>query len=246
MKIIIYIVIFRRFFCLSSFIVSSNEVRVDVSRFVDLSHVIENGMPVYPGDPEPLIEKESSIEEDGVNLTRLVTGSHVGTHVDAPLHFVEGGSSLDEIPLSTLIGEGVVLDLSYKEVGSGISREDFEKFSSLIRRGDIVLVYTGTSDHWGEEGWDYRKFSYIEESGAKWLLEKGVKMVGIDCMSVEKFGYSEPITHLLLLSAGVPLIESLSKRLGELAGKRGFVICLPLKLGGVDGGPARVIACPIE
>ena len=231
---------------MSSFVVSSDGVRVDVFRFVDLSHVIENGMPVYPGDPEPLLEKVASIEEEGVNLTRLVTGSHVGTHVDAPLHFVEGGFSLDEISLSTLIGEGVVLDLSYKGVGSGVSWEDFEKFSYLVREGDIVLVYTGTSDHWGEEGWDYKKFSFIEESGARWLLEKGVKMVGIDCMSVEKFGFSEPVTHRLLLSSGVPLIESLSKRLGELAGKRVFVICLPLKLGGVDGGPARVIACAIE
>ncbi len=231
---------------MGSFIVYSDKVRVDVSRFVDLSHVIENGMPVYPGDPEPLLEKVASIEEEGVNLTRIVTGSHVGTHVDAPIHFVEGGSSLDEIPLSTLIGEGVVLDLSYKEVGSGLFREDFEKFSYLVREGDIVLVYTGTSDHWGEEGWDYRKFSYIEESGAKWLLEKGVKMVGIDCMSVEKFGFSEPVTHRLLLGSGVPLIESLSKRLRDLVGMRVFVICLPLKLVGVDGGPARVIACPIE
>lgn len=231
---------------LGSFVVSFDGVKIDVSCFVDLSHVIEGGMPVYPGDPEPLLEKLSSIEEDGVNLTRLVMGSHVGTHVDAPLHFIEGGSSLDEIPLSTLIGEGVVLDLSYKGVGSGISWEDFDKFSSLVKQGDIVLVYTGTSDHWGEEGWDYRKFSYIEESGAKWLLDKGVKMVGIDCMSVEKFGSSEPVTHRLLLSAGVPLIESLSKKLGELAGKRVFVICLPLRIGDVEGGPVRVIACPIE
>ena len=231
---------------LGSFIVSFDEVKVDVSRFFDLSHVIENGMPVYPGDPEPSVERVASLDEEGVNLTRLVMGSHVGTHIDAPIHFVEGGSSLDEIPLSTLIGEGVVLDLSYREVGTGLSWEDFEKFSSLVKEGDIVLIYTGTSDHWGEEGWDYRRFTYIEESGAKWLLEKGVKMVGIDCMSFEKFGFSEPVVHRLLLGNDVPLIESLSKRMVELVGKRVFVICLPLKLKGVDGGPARVIACPIE
>jgi kynurenine formamidase len=183
--------------------------------------------------------------KDGVNLSDIEMGAHTGTHVDAPIHFIEGGAGVGELPVEQYVGEAVVLDLSYKPSGSAITENDLKRFKKLIKKGDIVLLYTGMSTHWNEK-WASTNYTYIGENAAKWLVDKGVKTVGIDFLSVEKYGVEEPKTHRILLGSGVTIIESLSSELKRFVGERIFLVCLPLKIEGSDGAPARAIAYTFE
>jgi arylformamidase len=217
----------------------------DAAGAVDLSETIENGMTVYPGDAVPKVSRFKSLEKDGVNLSVMTLGSHTGTHVDAPRHFVKGGTPVDRLPLEALVGEASVLDLSDIPPGGEITIRALRSHAEEVRRGDIVLLYTGMSRKWGEE--EARKsITYIGREAAGWLVRSGAKAVGIDYLSVEKFGARVPAAHVTLLSHGVPIVETLNKNLSQFVGQRVFFVCLPIKVGGCDGAPARAIAYPLE
>jgi arylformamidase len=223
---------------------STMQIKMNIGKAVDLTHTISKGMTTYVGDPKPDIKQVKKLEHDGVNLSRLKLGSHTGTHIDAPHHFVSNGITVDELDPEAFCGQAVVLDLSNKKPGSGITASDLKRFTSSIKPGDIVLLYTGMSEHWGEQ-WARRKFTYLDEGGAAWLLQRKVKVVGIDYLSVEKFASKENLTHKKLLGNGVLIIESLNKNLRKFLGKRIFLMCLPIKTKGTDGAPARVLAYPL-
>ena len=211
---------------------------------MDLTQTIENGMTVYVGDAVPKISSFKRLDRDGVNLSVMTLGSHTGTHVDAPKHFVKGGRALDKLPVEELIGEAVVLDFSYIRAGGEITMSDLERNTDRVGRGDIALLYTGLSRRWRDPG-ARKTITHLSGDAAQWLVDKGVKAVGIDYLSVEKFGAEVPVAHLALLSHGIPIIESLNKKLSRLAGRRVLFFCLPIKLGGCDGAPARAIAYPL-
>ncbi len=215
-------------------------------RAVDLTHELANGMPVYPGDPMPSFESAATLEKNGVNLTRLTLGSHTGTHTDAPVHFIKGGIGIDEIPPSSLIGEALVVDLSNKPLGSGITDSDLKVvLEGKILDDVIVLFYTGSSDHWGEASVN-SNYTYLTQNAAEYLVSRKVRAVGIDFLSVEKFKAPEPVVHRTLLGNGIFIIESLSSALKQFAGKSILLINLPIKLQGGDGAPSRSIAVPIS
>ena len=212
----------------------------------DLTHNLRNGMPVYPGDPTPSFEKYSTLAKDGVNLTRIIMGSHTGTHIDAPRHFISDGIGIDRISPSQLIGEAYVADLSKKSIGSGITSKDLEReLGGKIANSDIVVLYTGCSEHWGEEEIS-RDYTYLTRDAAEYFVSKRVRAVGIDFLSVEKFKASEPIVHRILLGNGIFIIESLSSAVKQFVGNRILMVCLPIKLRDGDGAPSRVIAVPIR
>jgi arylformamidase len=216
----------------------------DFKNAVDLTHVLENGMPVYPGDPAPVFESYATLSKNGVNLTRLIMGSHTGTHIDAPRHFIDNGIGIDKILPDKLIGEGYVADLSRKPIGSGISSEDLQAYDRHIRPDDIVICYTGCSDHWDEDQ-VRTNYTFLTEDGADHIVSKKARAVGIDYLSVEKFKAKDPIAHKTLLRNGVFIIESLSNAVKLLVGQRVLMICLPIKLKNGDGAPSRVLAVPI-
>lgn len=217
---------------------------IDVGDAIDLTNTIENGMTVYVGDPVPKISSFRRLARDGVNVSRISLGSHTGTHVDAPSHFIRGGKAVDDLPVESFVGEAVVIDFSRKQAGSAITSSDLERHSTKIRRGLIVLLYTGFSKRWRDPS-ARRKFTYLGGDAAGWLVKKGVKAVGIDYLSVEAFGAKHPVSHVTLLSHGIPIIESLNRNLSKLVGRRILFVCLPLKLGGLDGAPSRAIAYPL-
>lgn len=203
-------------------------------------------MPIYPGDPSPSFEKYSTLEKDGVNLTKLTMGSHTGTHLDAPRHFIPDGIGIDQIPPEKLIGEAYVADLSKTPIGSGITSKDLRReLDKKIVKDDIVVVYTGCSEHWGDAA-IARAYTYLTGDAADYLVSKKVRAVGIDFLSVEKFDSPEPVAHKTLLGNGIFIIESLSGALKQLVGKKVLLICLPVKLQDGDGAPARVVAVPIR
>jgi arylformamidase len=212
----------------------------------DLTHHLRNGMPVYPGDPSPSFENYSTLEKNGVNLTKIIMGSHTGTHLDAPRHFIRDGIGIDRIPPQKLIGEAYVVDLSTKVIGSGITSKDLRlRLEDQIAEDDIVLVYTGCSEHWGDKSIE-RGYTYLTGEAADYLVSKGVRAVGIDCLSVERFKAPEPVVHKTLLGSGVFIIESLSSAVRQFVDKRILMICMPIKLQDGDGAPSRVVAIPIR
>ncbi len=222
----------------------------DFESAVDLTQELENDMPVYPGDPIPVFKRTKTISKNGVNLSDLNLGSHTGTHIDAPRHFFEEGTPLDKIPVSDFIGEAIVLDLSFKTVGEGISPEDLERAlaktsSSNLKVGDIVLCFTGCSRLWGRPEVN-SNFTYLTAEGAKLLVSKMVRAVGIDFLSIEKFGSKTHDTHKELLGHGVFIVESLSKELERFLNQRILFMCFPIKFKDGDGAPCRAVAVPIS
>ncbi len=203
-------------------------------------------MPIYPGDPPPAFASYATLEKDGVNVTRLTLGSHTGTHLDAPKHFIQDGIGIDQIPPNKLVGEAYVTDLSNKPIGSGITAQDLrQKLDGRVAEDDIVVCYTGCSEHWGDETVT-RNYTYLTAEAADYLVSKRVRAVGIDFLSVEKFKAPDPVVHKTLLGNRIFIVESLNKATKQFVGSRILMICMPIKLQNGDGAPARVVAVPIN
>ncbi len=196
---------------------------------IDATVSIRPGMVTYPGDPAVRLERVSSIADGAVaNLSRLDFGVHSGTHVDAPLHFVDGGTSAESLPLDVLIGAARVVDATSVE-----RRLDEAALAELELRGDRILFKTRNSELWARD--DFADdFVSLTADGAAFLLARGVRLVGIDYLSI-----GDEAAHLALLGAGVVTIEGLDLRQVEPGEYE--LICAPLKLVGSDGAPARVL-----
>ncbi len=219
-------------------------MKYDFKKAVDLTHDLANGMPIYPGDPAPSFESYATISRNGVNLTRITMGSHTGTHIDAPRHFIQEGITIDQIPIAKLIGEAYVADLSNIPIGGAIGPVDLRsKLEGKLSEGDIVICYTGCSDHWFDEA--VRKdYTYLTEEAARYLVTKKISGIGIDFLSVEKFGAKDAVAHKTLLVNGIFIIESISNAIKQFVAQKVLLVSLPIRILGADGAPARVIAVP--
>lgn len=195
---------------------------------IDLSVVINEQTPAYPGDPKIAIEKIGEFTKDGYNDHKISFGIHSsGTHIDAPNHMVEGGKTLDQIPIDQFIGRGRLVE------GLGLAKVK----QTGIEAGDIVLFHTGMSKVYHRPDYYADNRPAMTEEVANYLVEKKVKMIGLDMCSPDK----EPFpVHRILLGAGILIIENLTN-LDQLAGKEFTIYALPIKLT-LDGAPARVIA----
>jgi arylformamidase len=203
----------------------------------DLSVPIHPGMPVWPKDPGVSLPLARSIARgDGANVTRIEMGAHTGTHMDAPFHFVPDGTGIDQLPLETIIGPCRVFDLT--DIPGHIDRVAVERcdLSGVTR----ALFKTRNSQRWarGEMAFD-QNFIAIVADGAQLLVERGVKLAGVDYLSVEPFGSKQHPVHHILLGAGVIIVEGLN--LSAVPTGDYELIALPLRLRGADGSPARVI-----
>jgi len=199
-------------------------------RIIDLSVPINEETPVYPGDPRPRISPAGILEKDGYTDHIISFGIHLGTHIDAPMHMIEGGAGLKDIPVGQFTGRG-----RYIRVANEFSLEDVKVAG--IQAGDIVLFDTGMGERYNEADY-FVKFPAMSEEVADYLVEQKVKMVGLDTGSADnQEGF--PI-HKVLLGGGVLIIENLTN-LRSLSGKEFIVYALPIRLE-IDGAPARVIA----
>ncbi len=201
------------------------------SKMIDISTSITEDMAVYKGDPVPVFEWAKKIPENASFVTRMSFGAHTGTHVDTPLHFKQGAASLDQVPLSAFVGEAIVVDASAEKEKVSL---DLLKAAG-IKKGDIVLLKTrNSSEHvWRED------FIYLDAEAAAYLAKNGVKTVGVDGLSVDKFRSGNHPTHHALLDHDVNIIEGL--RLKDVQAGRYFLVCLPLKLKGREAAPARAV-----
>jgi len=202
----------------------------------DISVGVSPEIPVWPGDPPVVLERVKSIENgDEANVSHVQSGVHVGTHIDAPIHFIEGGATVDAIPLKSLLGRAYVVDLRKANVLDAATLES----ARIPPRTRRLLFKTRNSELWtsGESNFK-RDFVAVDASGAEWLVKKGVKLVGVDYLSVAPFN-DGVATHRILLEAGVVVVEGLN--LARVAKGRYTLYCLPVKLMGSDGAPARAV-----
>jgi arylformamidase len=205
-------------------------------RTYDITLTISPDLPTWPGDPGIEIKRVEKIEDgSNANVTRLDIGVHTGTHVDAPYHFLQDGVTIDKINLSLLTGRAYVLYLpDVDEITAAVLEE-----AQIPPRTRRVLFKTRNSELWAEGETDFKTdFVGLSEDGAEYLVRRGVKLVGMDYLSIAPFKKSRP-THERLLEAGVVVVEGLN--LTEVEQGRYTIYCLPLKIANSDGAPARAI-----
>jgi arylformamidase len=206
-------------------------------RIYDISLTVKPDLPTWPGDPPIVVDRFVKKEEGNPNnVTRISMCAHAGTHVDAPFHFLGGDTAtIDQLSLKTLTGRVYVLELLSDEL---ITAKALEK-ADIPPRTRRLIFKTRNSALWSNPSHPFKtEFVSLSPDGAQFLVERGVKLVGVDYLSVAP--YADPIpTHEILLKAGVVIIEGLN--LSEVSQGRYSLYCLPLKLAGSDGAPARAI-----
>lgn len=198
-------------------------------------------LTVYDGLRGVEIQPCTRLEQAGFNTTNLMLYSHSGTHMDAPLHFLADGDTIDHTPLSKCCGTAVVIDLSHKQPNSFITIADLRPYQDKVQAGSRLLLRTDWDLH--AEASDYRtSFPRISIELAHWLAERGVWLIGLETPSVASLQDKEELTavHQALLSHDIVIVESLTN-LRELPEEVIFV-ALPLKILGGDGSPVRAMA----
>jgi arylformamidase len=203
---------------------------ISMFKLYDISMTIHSGMQVYKNKEEkkPILKNVSNFQTGKAYETVLTLDAHTGTHIDAPLHMVENGATMDSIDLESLVGPARVLDLTH--VVDGISQSDLEPFA--IQAGEWLLFKTRNS---ASEEFDF-EFIYLKEDGAQYLHGLKVKGVGTDGLGIER---AQPnyATHRTLLGAGIHVVEGL--RFKDVPAGNYFMVIAPLKLAGIEAAPAR-------
>jgi arylformamidase len=207
-----------------------------VSRAIDVSVPVHQGMPVYRGNPPVKARRTMTLAREGVTLSEYCLGSHTGTHVDAPIHFIQGGAGIDRLDLDRFHGPAWVADL--RRVRKGIGAAALAR-AGIPRGTRRVLLRTANSRLWHPVRPFRTDFVYLEAEGARWLIERGVRLVGIDYLSIEGFGVQGAPTHHALLGAGIPILEGLD--LSRAAPGRYLLSAVPVRWRDADGAPTRAV-----
>lgn len=207
-----------------------------MTKIYDVSVPIRDGGLTYPGNPEIHISLQQSVALGaGANVSNVSFGSHTGTHVDAERHFFDDGQGVDQIPLETLMGPAAVLE--YGSEVTAVRRADLE--GQDLAGVERVLLKTRNSAYLTQDPAFHKDYTYLAPDGAEYLVSLGVKLVGIDYLSIEQFHSGHHRTHLTLLGAHVVIVEGLN--LADVPAGRYNLYCLPIKIAGCDGAPARAV-----
>ena len=208
-----------------------------MTRIYDISLTVTPQLPVWPGDPPVELERVAKMEDGSdANVSRMNMGVHTGTHVDAPYHFIADGYAVEDLPLNVLVGAAEVIQIPENE---DHITADVLRRANLQPGVERVLFKTRNNRIWTEQRAEFQKdFIAISPDAAEWLVEHGVRLVGIDYLSVAPFDDPVP-THRILLGGRVVALEGLN--LSQVAAGSYTLYCLPMKLGGSDGAPARAI-----
>ena len=151
-----------------------------IKRVYDLTQPLYHNCPGWPDYPPPTVERMAFIPHDICNVEKLYINTHTGTHIDVPYHFFSDGKTLDQVPVDTWIGEGIVVDFSSKEDKEIITAGDLEKAAAHMINSDIVMLYTGRGKHRGFSEKYLKNWPSVDESGARWLVDHGAKIIGIE------------------------------------------------------------------
>lgn len=205
------------------------------NKLIDISVTVRSGMVHWPGDPAIKISSIYSIRKgDAANVSEINMGSHTGTHMDAPYHFIQQAKGIDQMPLDSTIGKARVIEIRDPH---SIKPEELKKHR--IRRGERILFKTRNSSRFWKKDSFVKDFVYISLEAAKFLARQRIKTVGVDALSVGGYKEDGAATHRVILKAGIWIIEGLDLSRAQAGDYE--LICLPLKLSHGDGAPARAI-----
>lgn len=203
-----------------------------MEELIDLTHTMVDMLPVYPGDDATRIFQTKKLEQDGYNYHRLETGMHSGTHIDFPMHMLNSSQYASDFPLQNFIGNGCILDVRNQPVIK--MKKDY---IDIIPGNSVLLLFTGQDRLFGSDEY-FSNTPVIDEEFALFLIEKKIKILGIDSPSPDRFPF---MIHKLLLNNGIPILENLTN-LEQLLDKPSFeVIAFPLKIR-ADASLLRAVA----
>lgn len=202
--------------------------------YFDISTPMHEDMPVWPEDPPFRLKKIKSFAKgDGVNVSKIKCCLHSGTHVDAPLHYVDGGKAVDELDLDSLVGAACVVNL---EGVKSVTAQDLEKLD-IAEDINRILIRTSNSKHLKDKKF-WKEYVSLTEDAATWIVERGMRLVGVDYLSIAPYEDGEKI-HKILLENDVVVVEGLN--LDNIKSGIYDLTCLPIRIKGVEGAPARAI-----
>lgn len=213
------------------------------SRIYDLSQPVFNNCPQYPDtNPRPAqVKLFYMLAVEGVNKEIVQISTHTGTHMDAPFHFFDDGETIDRVPLETYVGNATILDLRDKKPGTSIERADVERCAGQIAADDIVLLNTGGGHRRSNTKAFLTEYVYLSGEAAQYLVDRGVKGVGIDAVSMG--GYNDPRAgqppHRILLGNGKFIAEELYFPDEVMDGRKRLFVAAPVKLQGCSGAWTR-------
>lgn len=215
--------------------ISGMDIGEKMRGWIDVSLPLTSGMTVWPGDPEVRIETVEALGKGGeANLSRMTLGLHAGTHVDAPLHFLEDGASIDALPPDALVGPARVIAVADP---IAVTRAELEGID--VREGERILLRTRNSQHPGRYAPD---LVGLDVSAASFLAARRPRAVGIDGLSISRAGFEAEV-HRVLLRAGIWIVEGLD--LSAAAPGNYDLLCLPLLIPGAEAAPARAFLRPV-
>ncbi|KAK7434545.1 hypothetical protein VKT23_020154 [Stygiomarasmius scandens] len=217
---------------------------------IDLSHKLDTNMVSWPGLPTFECCPLATVTKDGFSLRKVSMGTHLGTHVDAPSHFIANGANIDEIPVERLFGPSLIVDVSHKKEREAITwEEDIKPLEGQISEETILLFYTGWSKHYtSASSTQYYQHPYLDIRAAEEIAKRRIKVVGLDFASPDDSGKGVeggfPV-HRIILGAGIPIVENLTNlgKLMESTGtdSRAIVTLVPLNYAGSDGAQVRAL-----
>lgn len=208
-------------------------------RIIDLTHIIDENMSVFPGTNPPVLNRKYTIEEHGFRESEITMFSHTGTHIDAPAHMLMNGATLDELPVEQFIGKAIVVDLGDLS-NKVIELRDILSYEEKIKAVDFVIIRSGWDKYWGSEDY-YKGFPALSDEAAKWISEFDLKGIGIDAISIDAMDSKTFSIHNSLLNRGMIIIENLTN-LSAIEKEFFMISILPLKIKSADGSSVRAIA----
>ncbi|KAG5638444.1 hypothetical protein H0H81_012661 [Sphagnurus paluster] len=219
---------------------------MDPTSIVDLSHRLDSNVQIYPGDPHYSCTPYTTVAKDGYSVHALSLGTHTGTHIDAPSHFFADGKPVDQIPLESLIGPLVVIDLTDLDLQDRqkITWADIAPSAAHIRTGVVLVLHTGWAAHWGTP--KYYAHPFLAREAAERILAAGVRVLCVDTLSPDETPYEGEGgengygTHEVILGAGGIIAENITN-ITALDGQN-WIALIPLNLEGCDGAPVRAFA----
>lgn len=206
-------------------------------KLFDMTHLIKEDMPVFPGTERPILKIANTIEKDGFKETLMSMFSHTGTHMDAPSHIFEDRKNLDEFDIAYFSGEAFVMDFSQKQMGEKIDIDEVSKYEEKINRSDYVIIRTGWDRYWGMDEY-YQEFPVLTKEATEYIVQKKIRGIGLDTISLDSMKDSLLQNHRIVLSSDMVIIENLTGL--EVFGEELFTVYfMPLKYKAADGAPIR-------
>ena len=206
---------------------------------IDLSQTIQAGMQIYAGDPIPSIEKYLTHEQDHCHVDRLLLGSHSGTHIDAPFHFLQEGKRISEFGTEKFIKPGIIIDLQDMDEQYAITTQDIAGYIDSVQEDSVVILMTGWDRYFGSE--KYSAHPFLSPQAAEILTDKKPAIIGIDALNIDPTLQEKFPVHDILLSRGILIVENLCNLNSISSTTGGLFSFLPLKLQDTDGSPIRAV-----